>query len=279
MALMATVMIFAILDLSHEKARHAAELQASTALRVFEDSLAGNSDTIRYGQPIGDRHTATIWDGTPFEYSQDAMDRISDVTGARLTFFSYDAGTGAFRRSLTNVRQADGRPAVGTTLGSESPARPALTSGSQYSGYSEVVGLTISDDLRTGPSESGTVTGAIAAAVPQGSLAETAREIIFSLSSWLILSLAVGLSVTVAALWWLLRPWHRRRGSFRRWRARTSRWSCRAVRSEDEVGRVARPWPNCATTSPKAPAWPPRRRNRRPSASGQRSNRCASSMS
>jgi methyl-accepting chemotaxis protein len=50
------------------------------------------------------------------------------------------------------------------------------------------------------------VTGAIAAAVPQGSLAAAAREIIFSLSSWLILSLAVGLSVTVAALWWLLRP-------------------------------------------------------------------------
>jgi hypothetical protein len=39
-------------------------------------------------------YTATIWDGTPFEYSQDALDRISDVAGARLTFFSYDAGTG-----------------------------------------------------------------------------------------------------------------------------------------------------------------------------------------
>jgi hypothetical protein len=41
MALMATVMIFAILELSYEKARENAELQASTALRVFEEGLAG----------------------------------------------------------------------------------------------------------------------------------------------------------------------------------------------------------------------------------------------
>jgi methyl-accepting chemotaxis protein len=240
MALMATVMIFAILDLSHEKARHAAELQASTALRVFEDSLAGNSDTIRYGQPIGDRHTATIWDGTPFEYSQDAMDRISDVTGARLTFFSYDAGTGAFRRSLTNVRQADGRPAVGTSLGSESPARPALTSGSQYSGYSEVVGLTHLTIYEPVLSESGTVTGAIAAAVPQGSLAAAAREIIFSLSSWLILSLAVGLTVTVASLWWLLRPLAQTTRVVSAMARKDFTMELPRLRSEDEVGRVAR---------------------------------------
>jgi hypothetical protein len=71
MALMATVMIFAILDLSHEKARMAAELQASTALRVFEDSLAGNSDTIRYGQPMAGTTRRRSGTGTPFEYSQD----------------------------------------------------------------------------------------------------------------------------------------------------------------------------------------------------------------
>jgi type III secretory pathway component EscU len=52
MALMATVMVFAILDLSYEKAREAAELQASTALRVFEEALRESSDTIRYGQPM-----------------------------------------------------------------------------------------------------------------------------------------------------------------------------------------------------------------------------------
>jgi chemotaxis receptor (MCP) glutamine deamidase CheD len=59
MALMATVMIFAILELSYEKAREAAELQASTALRVFEEGLAGNSEAIRFGQPMDGHYTAT----------------------------------------------------------------------------------------------------------------------------------------------------------------------------------------------------------------------------
>ena len=52
MALMAAVMIFAILEISYEKARQTAELKARTALGVFEDSLAGYSDTVRSGQPM-----------------------------------------------------------------------------------------------------------------------------------------------------------------------------------------------------------------------------------
>jgi hypothetical protein len=50
------------------------------------------------------------------------------------------------------------------------------------------------------------MTGAIAAAVPQGSLAATAQEIVTGLGTWLILSLGVGLSVTIAALWLALAP-------------------------------------------------------------------------
>jgi methyl-accepting chemotaxis protein len=83
------------------------------------------------------------------------------------------------------------------------------------------------------------VTGAIAAAVPQGSLAAAgARNHLQSLvvvdpvACW-------GLTVTVASLV-AVAPLPRPRGSFRRWRARTSRWSFPRVRSEDEVGRVPR---------------------------------------
>jgi methyl-accepting chemotaxis protein len=239
MALMATVMIFAILELSYEKAREAAELQASTALRVFEEGLAGSSEAIRFGQPMDGHYTATTWDGAPFEYSQDALDRISDVAGARLTFFTHEAGTGAFRRTLTNLRQADGRPAVGTTLGLDSPARPALSAGSRYAGYSEIVGqtfLTIYEPVR---SANGTVTGAIAAAVPQGSLAATTREIVLGLSTWMILSVGVGLSVMVAALWWLLRPLAQATRVLSAMARKDFTMELPPVRSGDEVGRVA----------------------------------------
>jgi hypothetical protein len=52
-----------------EKAQTAAELQARTALRVFEESLASNSRYVSYAQATAGHYTATIWDGTAFEYA------------------------------------------------------------------------------------------------------------------------------------------------------------------------------------------------------------------
>jgi len=240
MALMAAVMIFAILEISYEKARQTAELKARTALGVFEDSLAGYSDTVRSGQPMAGHYTAVIWDGEAFDFPQDMLDRISDVAGARLTFFAYESDTGQFRRSFSNVRRADGRPAVGTTLDAQGSANEALLSGSRFDGYSEVLGqtfLTIYEPLR---SESGAVTGAIAAAVPQESLAATAREIVSGLTSWLLLALGVGLSVTVAALWVLLRPLAQTTRVVAAMARKDFGMELPRVKSDDEVGRVTR---------------------------------------
>jgi methyl-accepting chemotaxis protein len=240
MGVMATVMIFAILDMSYEKARENAELQARTALLVFEDKLAGNSDTISSGQPTGNQHTATLWDGAPFQFPPDALERISDVTGARLTFFEYDERTGDFTRTLTNVRQADGRAAIGTTLDARSSAMAAIVAGSQFSGYSEVLGQTYLTIYEPTRAPSGAITGAIAAAVPQGSLAATAQEIVTGLGTWLLGSLGVGLLFTVAALWLLLRPLSQTTRVLSAMALKNFEMELPRVRSEDEVGRVVR---------------------------------------
>jgi methyl-accepting chemotaxis protein len=240
MALMATVMIVAILEISYEKARHAAELQARTALRVFEEKLADNSEMVRYGQPTAGHYTATIWDGAPFEFPQDVLDRTSDVAGARITLFEYENDTGLFRRAFTNVRQADGRPAVGTALDARGPVNDALLAGSQFAGFSEVLGQTFLTIYEPTRSESGAVTGAIAAAVPQESLAATAQEVVSGLASWLLLSLGVGLSVTVAALCILLRPLAQTTRVVAAMARRDFDMEMPRVKSEDEVGRVAR---------------------------------------
>jgi hypothetical protein len=141
-------------------------------------SLAGNSEAIRYGQPMAITTRRRSGTGRPSSIRRTPSTGSAMSPGARLTFFTYDAGTGAFRRTLTNVRQADGRPAVGTTLGPKARRGRPFRRGRVF-GLFEVVGTDLSDDLRTGPSApSGTVTGAIAAAVPQGSLAAATREII-----------------------------------------------------------------------------------------------------
>jgi HAMP domain-containing protein len=232
------VMIFAILDLSHEKARHAAELQASER-RFASSRTASPATAIRSvtDSPSG-RHTATLWDGTPFEYSQDAMDRISDVTGARLTFFSYDAGTGQ-RSSDPDQCPAGGRASGGRHRRSAPKARQGGLVGVAVLGLFRGSRADHSDDLRTGRVGERPVTGAIAAAVPQGSLAgRRARS-----SSVLVVVDPVaccGSSVTVAALWWLLRPLAQTTRVLSAMARKDFDDGVPRVRSEDEVGRVAR---------------------------------------
>jgi hypothetical protein len=153
---------------------------------------------------------------------------------------------------LTNVRQANGRPAVGTTLDAQGRRRPALLAGSRFFGHTEILGqtfLTIYEPTdRLKRHRDGRHRGSRAA----GSMAATTREIVRGLSSWMILSLGVGLSVTVAALWWLLRPLapgdacpvgHGAQG-FRP-------WNCRQSGARMKWDASPRPWPSCGTTSPK----------------------------
>jgi hypothetical protein len=77
---------------SHEKARKWPNFRPERRLRVFEESsLAGNSDAVVFSSPPAGHSTATLWDGSALRVEQDTLDRISDVTGARLTFFTYES--------------------------------------------------------------------------------------------------------------------------------------------------------------------------------------------
>jgi methyl-accepting chemotaxis protein len=240
MALMAGAMIFAMVESSREKAREVAELQARTALRVFEIDLADANDAVRFQRPPAGRSTATLWDGSSLELEQDTLDRISDATGARLTFFTYDQESGQFFRTLTNVRHTNGRPATGTTLDAQGQAKQALLTGNAFFGHTEVLGQPFLTVYEPTTSDSGTVTGAIAAAVPQESIAETARATMLDLRSWVILSLATSVSVTIAALWLLLRPLAHTTRVLSAMARKNFDVPVPPVRSEDEVGRVAR---------------------------------------
>lgn len=197
MTLIAGVMIVAILDVSYQKTLHGAELQASTALRVFEDSLSRNSEAFS---------TGAAWAGEVGAIPLAVLDRVSDMTGAQVTLFSFDAARGVFVRVATNVRQADGSSAVGTPLAAGGEAHAALRSGRLFEGFTRVLGqtyLTIYEPLL---SPDGNVAGAIASAVPQSSLSEMRADLLRDLSVWLGLALTGALTVTALILWITLRP-------------------------------------------------------------------------
>lgn len=206
MLLMAAVIVLAILDVAAQKARTAADLQARTAIGVFEDALVRSNDALSRGTPGAERITATIWNDGPIDIPRSLLDQVSDVAYARLTFFAFDQRTGQFMRDATNVLNADGNPATGTPLDRSGPAYAALSTGRAFKGDTEILGspfLTLYEPIVDG---SGRVVGALAAAVPNESVAQTARDIVRGLAGWLVLSLAAGLSVTIIALYVLLRP-------------------------------------------------------------------------
>jgi methyl-accepting chemotaxis protein len=206
MSLMAGMMIFAMFRASDETVRHETVLKAQTALRVFEDRLTNVSESLESRTPRDGQVTATMWDGGPLLISQRVLDRVSDLAGARLTFFEFDDASRAFRRRFTNIREQDGSVATGTRLDPQDPAHAALLSGAAFEGVREILGepyLTLYEPVT---SASGEVTGALAAALPKTSIALARREIMSGLAGWLATSLLIGITAIVAALLFMLRP-------------------------------------------------------------------------
>ena len=69
----------------------------------------------------------------------EAVDAIQKNLGSKATIFVADGDD--FRRVVTNITKADGSRAVGTKLGKESAAYPAMVKGETYFGSAKILGL------------------------------------------------------------------------------------------------------------------------------------------
>ncbi|MDG4649235.1 methyl-accepting chemotaxis protein [Roseibacterium sp. SDUM158017] len=240
MTLMAGMMIFVINKVTYEKVRETALVQAQTALRVFADSLAGSSDGIELDGARPGHVTAMTWNGTELDVSVALLERLTELTSAQLTLFSFDRSIGAFRREFTNVRQEDGTTATGTLLDAQSASHRALVADRRFDGYTDVLGepfLTIYEPIL---SPSGQVVGAVAAAIPQGSMAQTLSEVMGRLAVWLAVSLAVGVTATVTTLLVMLRPLRQTTKVVTAMARKDFDVTLPRRTSGDEVGRMAR---------------------------------------
>ncbi|TVQ71578.1 MAG: methyl-accepting chemotaxis protein [Chromatiaceae bacterium] len=78
-------------------------------------------------------------DGEPLEGRHEMADAISRDLGIVFTIFGRDGNQ--FPRVITSVTRPDGRRAVGTPLGRDTPAYASVIQGERYTGLSEVVGV------------------------------------------------------------------------------------------------------------------------------------------
>jgi methyl-accepting chemotaxis protein len=239
MALMAGIMIFVISDVTYEKVRAGAHLRAETALRVFEDSLVRDNESISAGEPRPGHITAMTWSGAPLAIDRAALHGVTGLTGAQLTFFAFDEAAGAFRRHTTNVLQPDGSYGDGTLLDPSSASHSALMADTLFAGETEVLGesfLTIYEPVL---SPSGRISGAVAAAIPLDSVAGTFSEVMGRLGTWLAAALAAGIAATTVALVIMLRPLRQTTHVLAALARKDFTVEAPRLRGEDEVGKVA----------------------------------------
>jgi hypothetical protein len=237
--------------------------------------LRGNSEAIRFGSDGRALHGDDLG-RDPLRVFAGTLDRISDVAGRAPDLLQYEAGTGASPRTLTNVRQAMAVRRSARRLASTARDDRPSFGGVALCGLLGDRGTDLSDHLRTDAiGTRGAMTGAIAAAVPQGSLAATTQEIVRGL---VVMDDPVTRSRPVrdggGALVAFAPLWPRRRVSCRRWRSRTSDGTA-AVRSEDEVGRVASRRGELRNDLAEGARMAAERGNRRPKGNGSALSRCA----
>jgi methyl-accepting chemotaxis protein len=117
-------------------------LAASTA--IVQDKLRGDLNSVRYviadeygelrlenDRLVDERHE-------PLDGRYDAIDQISKELSVVATIFQRDGSD--YRRITTNIIDASGKRAVGTMLGTDSPAYQPVSAGNAYVGRATILG-------------------------------------------------------------------------------------------------------------------------------------------
>ncbi|WP_332119086.1 methyl-accepting chemotaxis protein [Azorhizobium caulinodans] len=134
------------------------------------------------------------------------IDDVSRISGGTATVFAYDAGKDDFVRLSTSVKKADGTRAVGTVLGRQSAAYPAMKAGTIYRGEATILDVPYYTVYLPVFDPSGSVIGVVYGGVKQDEVDARLNSLlrtIIGLSIVLTLLLA-GVAVLLASR--LLRP-------------------------------------------------------------------------
>ncbi len=240
MVLMVGTLTVGLVRLSGEAARETAELQIRMATRVLQESAARSAGRDRpEGEPPAQVASGSRRGLAP-DLTQDVIDRLSRESGAAVTVLEFDAAAGAFRRLRTSLRAQDRADAAGTLLDVDGPVHAALAAGTAFEGETQVLGEPHLGLYRPVTSANGEVVGAIGAAVPRVTGSEAVRGIATRLAGWLALSLAIGISASLAALVLLLGPLRQTAAAVVAMARKDYGVEPPEAPRNDEVGRIAR---------------------------------------
>lgn len=104
------------------------------SIAYSEKNATGQPEVIKLSQP------ATMLDNFSAREMTATVDAISEANGGTATIFRWHEDKKDFVRMATTVKKADGTRAVGTVLGAQSAAYPAMLKKQAYRGIANILG-------------------------------------------------------------------------------------------------------------------------------------------
>ena len=155
------------------------------------------------------RVTRLVWPELPEVANHEIVDRIGLLTGETATLFVWEPETMDFWRRTTNIGAAEGRRAVGTSLGQDGAVYPVVRAGDTFQGRATILGeayYTIYQPIFDG---AGRVHGILYAGVARADIEGVLSRVEWSVLWTAVVATFVTGSIAIVIIGRMLRPLRR----------------------------------------------------------------------
>lgn len=230
-----TAAIMAVAFVEKSRAYHAdVSRKLQMAMSLFADEISRNSS----GRMTISPNSLQLSGEGPISITAEQVDRLSQLTGTKLTYFVWDPLKNDFRRTATSLRKPDGTRATDTLLGNDSAAFAPLRSGQVYNGELDVFERPFLSQYSPVIDEKGAVVGAVFAGAPMDAM----REALWDFTTGMVAAVLMALAITTVSVLIFVR---RQMGRVRmlvtvitRMAAKDYDVDIAPARSSDEVGEL-----------------------------------------
>lgn len=241
----ALVLLTATLTVMYAVSRHSEEIAITQerlhgALLYLSQVLPEEAQALTRGAPRPGAISGLVrGEGVVFLRAE-MFDRVSEVTGAHVTYFDRNPATGEFQRIMTSVPRPDGTRATGTVLDPSGPAHAALAAGQVFAGPVDILGTAYDALYEPVFDREGSVVGSVFVGVPQEYLVANLMEFLRSLMLPILGFLAVAIAGGYLFVARQMRPLRDLRHVVQRLAARDYEVAIDEARTVDDIGALTR---------------------------------------
>ncbi len=213
---------------------------AEIAGRVAAEFTADHTDDLTFTIDQDGEVVKATWANIPDFNSHQLVDEITQLTGASVSVFRWDAGRNDFVRVTTSLKDGSGQRPIGTWLGTEFEGREQLLAGKAFIGEVELFGNLYRINNLPLVDAKGGISGLLAISVPKSAMLEMLSFAELRIALALLITAAIGAGLLAFGNRLLLQALPGLRQVMDRIRAGELGGDIPAIDRKDEIGGFAR---------------------------------------